>query len=1501
MAEAKSRLVIEISGENAKRNAEALAAALKETTKSGDDASKAVKTFGENANKSSQGVGALATSAKKLAVVMGGYISISEAINKSDMYTGLQNRLKLVTRGQIELNQAMNDTFKIAQNTRQSWESAAQVYQGFANNAKTLGLSMEHTASLTETVSKAVAISGSSTASAEAALIQFNQALSSGTLRGEELNSVMEQTPGLAKAIAEGMGITVGQLRTVAATGSITSEALVKALEKAKASVDNLFGKTDITIGQSLTVLNNEISKFVGEAGQTSGASKAISTSIQSLAQNLELVTSALMLGGAYWIGTYIPAIYKAVTASGGRIASLLNEIKVEQDAILMRQRNAEATLNAAQASVSSARSAVASAEAKVASDRTVLASEIKRIQSSIEQVKAEKLLEVQRLRSQVSDQGRMATSTRMAELQKAQASMTAELAALEARLASTTVASSTEYVAARNAQTLATERLTVATAEANAAQNANTASQVRNRAVATGLMGILGGPAGLAGIALTVGASMLLMRSNTDEATDSLSLQKLTVGELANEYSKLSAAKLISEMDKLKDKSAEAEDAMKSALISAQASVAPNIGNLATPKENQQYNQFKQILADVKEGAIDTTSALQQMQKQGFSKDQIENAQKFFAQYDESQDSFKQFGYQLALSNSYLAKSSGLYDETTSKISNMQKEANRLSDAYTKSNTVLIQGAQALIQVGANNAASTKQIKLTNDALDAFSKGTLSASKLALVLKSNLPIDQSIIQSFVEQAKKVDDTKSAMDKLNIELNKEGKLREQYVSQHQSIMGAKNAENEADAKKIASQEKLNALSDKYQKENLKLDYQINNLKLNGGTDRGVRWSEYVLKFREDNKLTDYTKPLTEEQSAIAKLNFLKQEKLRLSQEETKELEKQQKILQVNSKVQSLAQQYNFSGIEQKNGLTNGLLSAIVMNESRGNAKAYNASSGAEGAFQMLPSTAKQYGVKNSYDVGQAAEGAAKYLGYLLNKFNGNLEKSIRAYHAGEGNVQRGTKIGPINNQYVKDTYGYLAGINGYSGSEKNFNTSIEDQLKLVQKTQEESLKLKAQYDTADVARQKEHIKRMADLQKYGLTDQMKQEQSNYEAQTQLSKMQFDQQVNGWAWVGQQKIANDAEVKKQLIRSSTDLTEEQKQERINGINDEAIYELAKYKETQDAKLRVLNETNEKELAQAKQKVLYYSLSSSQRKGQDLVNSENMAYTSNDESLKKKDEDYKSQLEQRLIDQQTYDKLIEDAVRAHEENKAAIQAEYADKAKELQKSEYQSQLQIWGSLLSQGQNTWSQLTQSVKDASGEHSSAYKTMFAMQQAFSIASTLIAAHVAAAQTTADITLPFIGKIPAASAILGFGYAQAGLIAAQTIAGFSEGGYTGSGGKYEPAGVVHKGEVVFSQADVARLGGVGAVEGIRKGIKGYSDGGVIGGVSGSISSQLSSGSQPNITIHNYGNDEVQTSTDSNGDLMIKIGKMLDQKVDAKIDRKFRQATRQGGELYGLK
>ncbi|MDV2441386.1 tape measure protein [Acinetobacter gerneri] len=313
---AESALLITIDSRQALINAQAVNKELQSIEKTGNFASKSMDS--------------LSVATRTLAGHMAGLVTVGAAVSKMDAHTGLQNRLKLVTNSQVELNKAMSDTFAIAQKTRQSWESAAQVYQGFANNAKALGLTMSQTAQLTETVSKAVAISGGSVASSEAALIQFNQALGAGALRGEELNSVMEQTPGLAKAIAEGMGITIGQLRTVAAQGKITSEELVKALTKAKSSVDDLFSKTDITIGQSITLLNNELSKFVGEAGQSSGAAKTLAEGIQTLSQNLApLADGAMVLGIGYLTKSMLEkaaATRSAIVASAQSQAAIIAE-----------------------------------------------------------------------------------------------------------------------------------------------------------------------------------------------------------------------------------------------------------------------------------------------------------------------------------------------------------------------------------------------------------------------------------------------------------------------------------------------------------------------------------------------------------------------------------------------------------------------------------------------------------------------------------------------------------------------------------------------------------------------------------------------------------------------------------------------------------------------------------------------------------------------------------------------------------------------------------------------------------------------------------------------------------------------------------------------------------------------------------------------------------------------------------------------------------------------
>lgn len=283
--------------------------ASKKMTSSLSSAEKSVDSLGRASDRTRQLVDSLVATA-------GVGISISGIIKAMDSYTGQENRLKLVTDSQGELNTAMSDTFLIAQKTASSWDSTAMVYQRFADNADRLGIRMAQTATLTETVSKAISISGGSAASAEAALMQFGQALSSGVLRGEEFNSIAEQAPGLLKAIAQELDVNIGDLRAMEAAGKITSDVLVDALGNAKPYIDDLFDRTDFTIGQSFTQLNNAVTKFVGEAGKGSGAASILSGSISALANNIETATNVAMVAGAYWAGAYVYALVSAKNAT---------------------------------------------------------------------------------------------------------------------------------------------------------------------------------------------------------------------------------------------------------------------------------------------------------------------------------------------------------------------------------------------------------------------------------------------------------------------------------------------------------------------------------------------------------------------------------------------------------------------------------------------------------------------------------------------------------------------------------------------------------------------------------------------------------------------------------------------------------------------------------------------------------------------------------------------------------------------------------------------------------------------------------------------------------------------------------------------------------------------------------------------------------------------------------------------------------------------------------
>ncbi|CWX06752.1 TPA: tape measure protein [Haemophilus influenzae] len=236
----------------------------------------------------------------------GSYLSsgISDVIKYADSYTELQNRIRLVTNSQTAMVVATESVFDISLKTNQAVGATAQIYQRFAQNADRLNLSQLQVSELTETVAKSVAISGASAGAAEAALMQFGQALGSAELRGDELNSVIEQTPGLADAIAKGLGVTTGELKNLAKAGQLDIHTVIQALVKARDTVDNDFNKRVKTLSMSFTNLETSITKFSGEANSALGVTQKLATGVDFVSDHLqELIIGLGSLTAALAIG----------------------------------------------------------------------------------------------------------------------------------------------------------------------------------------------------------------------------------------------------------------------------------------------------------------------------------------------------------------------------------------------------------------------------------------------------------------------------------------------------------------------------------------------------------------------------------------------------------------------------------------------------------------------------------------------------------------------------------------------------------------------------------------------------------------------------------------------------------------------------------------------------------------------------------------------------------------------------------------------------------------------------------------------------------------------------------------------------------------------------------------------------------------------------------------------------------------------------------------------
>ncbi|HHP4874781.1 hypothetical protein [Acinetobacter baumannii] len=184
---------------------------------------------------------------------------------------------------------------------------------------------------------------------------------------------------------------------------------------------------------------------------------------------------------------------------------------------------------------------------------------------------------------------------------------------------------------------------------------------------------------------------------------------------------------------------------------------------------------------------------------------------------------------------------------------------------------------------------------------------------------------------------------------------------------------------------------------------------------------------------------------------------------------------------------------------------------------------------------------------------------------------------------------------------------------------------------------------------------------------------------------------------------------------------------------------------------------------------------------------------------------------AQMEAGLIKQQDFENRKTAIIQAAQDQRNQIAAEYAQNAQDIEDKYQQDRL---NTIIAFGGNMMGSLTSMFGSMFGEQSKAYKIMFAADKAYAIAAAGIAIQqniAAASKVGFPLNIPLIaGAVAQGASIIAN-------IRAIKDQGFAEGGYTGRGGKYQPAGIVHKGEVVWSQEDIKRWGGVGLVEKMRK------------------------------------------------------------------------------------
>lgn len=267
----------------------AAAAAEKEAERQARAAAKAQKEYNQSMESGTGSADRLATSVKRL---VGGYIgmqSVKGLLQMSDTLISTTARLDMINDGLQTTAQLNSMIFQSANRARGSYTEMSAMVSKLGLLAGDAFGSTQEIVAFAEQLNKQMAISGTSTMEGQAAMLQLTQAMASGVLRGEELNSILEQTPMIAQTIANYLGVNVGQMREMASEGAITADIVKNAMFAAAEETNAKFEEMPMTWGQVWTKFQNYATMGL----------RPVLLGLSWLANNIEIIGPLVLGAGA--------------------------------------------------------------------------------------------------------------------------------------------------------------------------------------------------------------------------------------------------------------------------------------------------------------------------------------------------------------------------------------------------------------------------------------------------------------------------------------------------------------------------------------------------------------------------------------------------------------------------------------------------------------------------------------------------------------------------------------------------------------------------------------------------------------------------------------------------------------------------------------------------------------------------------------------------------------------------------------------------------------------------------------------------------------------------------------------------------------------------------------------------------------------------------------------------------------------------------------------------